>query len=165
MHVPLWQVVAPLTHIAPPPHVQVPDVQASARVGSHCAAAPHAHPPFVHRSARAESHVVHIAAPVPHADTLGVAVQTLPVQHPEPHEFASHVQTRLTHSCPGPHAAPAPHVQAPAIEHPSPVDPHVPHMVPAGAHAVAEVSVQTLPAQHPDGHEVALQLHVPPEQT
>jgi hypothetical protein len=71
MHVPPWHVVVPLTHIAPPPQVHEPDVQPSASVGSH---------------------VVHVAAPVPHAVTVGGAVQTLPVQHPVPHEVESHVQ-------------------------------------------------------------------------
>jgi hypothetical protein len=51
------------------------------------------------------------------------------------------------------------------MEQPSPLEPHGSHVAPAGAHAIAEVSVQTFPAQHPPGHEVALQTHTPPEQT
>jgi hypothetical protein len=68
-------------------------VHPSANVGSHCVPPPQVHAPPVHPSARVESHAMHIAAPIPHAVILGVAVQTVPVQHPEPHEFASHVQT------------------------------------------------------------------------
>ena len=102
---------------------------------------------------------MHIAAPVPHAAVDGGDVQTLPVQHPEPHEFASHVQTRFTHSCPTPHAALDPHVHVPDAEHPSPDVPHVPHVAPAGAHSVADVVVQTFPTQHPFGQDVALQTH------
>lgn len=56
-------------------------------------------------------------------------------------------------------------MHAPESEHPSPVVPHVPHIAPAGAHAVADVWVHTFPAQHPPGHEVALQMQAPPEQT
>jgi hypothetical protein len=106
---------------------------------------------------------MHIAAPVPQAVRLGIWVQTLPVQHPDPHEVTSHTHAWLTHSWPAPHAVPPPHVQAPDIEHASPLVPHVEHMVPAGAHSVADVWVQMFPTQHPVGHEVALQMHVLPE--
>jgi hypothetical protein len=92
MQTPDWQVVEPLTHIAPPPHVQTPDVHPSARVALHDAPPPQVQTPDVHPSASAP-HAMHMAAPVPHAVTVGGDVQTLPVQHPEPHEFASHVQT------------------------------------------------------------------------
>jgi hypothetical protein len=88
-----WHVVLPLTHIAPPPHVHVPDVQPFDNVGLHIVVPPQVQTPSVQPSARVVSHAMHIAAPVPHAPTLGVAVQTFPVQHPEPHEFASHVHT------------------------------------------------------------------------
>ena len=50
-------------------------------------------------------------------------------------------------------------MQAPKFEQLSPIDPHVSHVSPAGAHAVPEVCVQTLPVQHPVGHDVALHVH------
>jgi len=93
MHVPFWHVVLPLTHIGPPPQVQVPDVHPSANVASHIALPPQVHAPPVQPSASAVLQAMHIPAFVPHALTFGVAVQTFPVQQPEPHEFESHVHT------------------------------------------------------------------------
>jgi hypothetical protein len=54
------------------------------------------------------------------------------------------------------------HVQAPAAEHPSPLEPHAVQAPPPTPHADAEGDVHTLLEQQPLGHDAALHTHEPP---
>jgi hypothetical protein len=71
-------------------------------------------------------HASQAAPPAPHALALVPAWQKPCAQHPL-HESGSQTQAPFEHRWPVPHAAPAPHWQAPAEEHVSAVE---------GSHAV-----------------------------
>jgi hypothetical protein len=89
--------------------------------------------------------LVHAAPPVPHADEVVGVVHVDPEQQPVEHVDELH-----------PLQTPPAHVPAPQFEHTPPPDPQVPAVLPGW---------QALPKQHPVAHELALQMHVPPEQT
>ncbi len=64
------------------------------------------------------------------------------------------------------HAAPAPQAQAPAVVQLSAVaGSHVMHRAPLAPQRASDREVlQEMPSQQPDGHDVALQTHLPAEQ-
>ncbi len=103
--------------------------------------------------------------PLPHSPGVLPGWQRLPWQHPRPHETPSQTHAPLRHRWPVAHAGLLPHWHAPVEEQLS-VSPagHAAHAAPGAAHAAVESVVQTLPAQHPVGHDVASQTQAPCEQ-
>jgi hypothetical protein len=106
---------------------------------------PHLHAPEVEQlSAFVGSQAVHAAPATPHVASTEVS-HVAPAQHPLGQlEAVQPVHTPEVHVCPpgqGWHA-----------------EPPVPHA------AVVSPGWQLVPAQHPFGHDVELQMHVPPEQ-
>src|SRR5256885_748431 len=140
--------------------MHVPATQAcpSAQAGP----APHLHVPPVQLLAVTALQAVHAAPPVPHAARDGV-VHTVPAQQPAGPHVPPQARGPPTQGCPAPHAGPAPHVHAPAVQ-PSAVEPHAVHAPPAVPQAAAEGVVHVLPAQQPVGHDVPSQTHAPPRQ-
>jgi hypothetical protein len=87
-------------------------------------------------------------------------------QQPVGHEAAVQVHAPPTHDDPIGHVGPVPHVHVPAAEQPSlRVELQVVHTAPAVPHEAVLAGLQMPPAQHPDGHDVALQTQEPPTQT
>lgn len=177
----------PGAQAAPPPQVHAPRAQPSAptphvthelpvaphaiAVGGEVQVEPEQHPPghvdALQLAHTPDAHVpeaqlVHAAPPVPHALDDVPAMHELPWQQPL-HEDGSHTHAPPEHRCPAPHAGPAPQVQAPSVEQPSPAPPReqstqltppVPQVsVARGAHAV--------PMQQPEGQELTSHVHAP----
>jgi hypothetical protein len=95
------------------------------------------HVPPAHVSVVNGSHEVHVAPPVPHVVVEGT-LQVLPVQQPVVHVCAHPEQTPLVQVCPPAQGA---------------------HCAPPMPHAPGLGVVHTPLAQHPFGHEAALQTH------
>jgi hypothetical protein len=178
----------PAPHAGPVPQLQAPDAeQLSAFVESH---AEHALPPEPQAVIDGVSHVApeqhplaHVCVqpehalpaqldgdgqglqedpPVPHASFAVPGMHWLVLeQHPLGHDVALQTQAPPMHSCPAWHAALPPHVQTPALEHPSAVAPHVAHEAPAVPHAEGPGCSHTPLLQHPEGQDCALQTHWP----
>jgi hypothetical protein len=90
-------------------------------------------------------------------------LQTVPAQHPLPHDSESQTQVPLAQRWPALHAAPAPQEQAPDDVHPSAsAGSQVTHAAPAAPQRDSDRDTQVAPSQQPPGHEVALQTHLPP---
>jgi len=108
-----------------------------------------------------------IAPPLPHAAAVppGWHVPVADVQHPT-HDVESQTHIPPEHRCPAAQGDPVPQRQLPDASYVSAsVELHAWHDAPAGAHAVRDVGVHVLPLeQHPLGHDVASQMHMPPEQ-
>ena len=124
--------------------------------GSHAGPPPHVHAPL--RSEHPSPYVPqleHDPPSLPHWTELGVS-HVLPEQQPLGQELASQTQLPASHSCPDPHAAPLPHVQAPAGEQPSAFAPHALHAPPFAPHAIAEGLTHIEPEQQPLGQVVEL---------
>ncbi len=123
---------------------------------------PHAQLPVAeHLSAVIVEHVWHIAPGAPQVETVG-AVHWLPLQQPFGHEARLQTQPPRPQTWPGPHSASVPQRQAPVAEHALALSAlQAPHMAPGAPHEVPEVGfTQTLPMQHPAGHEVWSQTQV-----
>jgi len=178
----------PGAHCERPPHVHAPAVHPSA-VMSHGV---HAPPPMPHAEAVGivvhvvpEQHPVQVMAqlahvpalqtrppqswqlppPVPHTPCALPGSHVLPLQQPA-HDVLSQTHDPPWQCCPIAHAAPPPHVQAPAAEQPSPVvvqSWHAPPAVPQAPPVV--IRVHTLPVQQPLAHEVIVHWHEPLAQT
>ncbi len=124
----------PAPHAGPPPHVHVPPEQESDVVGSH---------------------TKHTPPPVPQvASDCGLHVE--PLQQPFGQDAASHVQAPPWHACPVVHAGLPPQVHMPFVHASDCVGSQVMQPLPPIPHAFSDGAVQTLPLQHPLGHEVAL---------
>lgn len=75
------------------------------------------------------------------------------------------VHTPPVQVCAAPHAGPAPHRHVPCAEQPSALPiAHAAHAVPGAAQAPTASVVHVLPAQQPDGHDVASHTQAPPTQ-
>ncbi len=122
---------------------------------------PHWHCPATQPSDMVESQLVHEPPPVPHAVIVG-GVQVCPEQHPLGHEVASHTQLPPEQRCPDPQAGPPLHVHRPAVEHPSPLEPHAAHEPPAVPHVPDTCGWHWLFWQQPSGHDAALHVQDPP---
>jgi len=122
---------------------------------------PHVHAPAVHPSA-VMSHEPH-ARPTGPQNIVDGVLHIVPEQQPPGHEVASHLHAPPVHSSPIVHAVPPPQVQAPAMEHASPVPVAVQstHVMPGAPHAVTDSEVHMDPTQQPSGQEVASQVHTP----
>ena len=116
-------------------------------------------------SARAVSQTTQVPPFVPQAMGEGV-MQALPAQQPLGQEVPLHRHEPPTQVVPGPHAAPVPQWQLPvSASHRSAcrgsqalqLCPPRPHVATAGA-------VQTEPAQHPEGQDWGVQVHMPDTQ-
>jgi hypothetical protein len=94
-----------------------------------------------------------------------LVLHVVPEQHPLPQEVESHTQLPLWHRCPAAQAGPPLHVHAPSAEQPSPLEPHAVQVPPATPQVDDEADMHTLFAQHPAGHEAALQTQVEPTQS
>ncbi len=107
-------------------------------------------------------HFTHVLPLAPHSSFAVPGRQLLPEQQPDAQLAAVHRHVPAMHSCPAPHAAVTPQVQAPEDAHVSAdegeqlmqVDPPAPHVVSARV-------LQVAPVQQPAGHEVASQLQTP----
>jgi hypothetical protein len=119
--------------------------------------APQVHTPVEHVSV-VPLQVAHVSPPVPHSPALVPATQR-PLLSTQP----VHLQLPPEQVNPSVHAAPVvPQVQAPSAVHVSPVVPHDVHVAPSVPQWVGDGVWQTpLAEQHPSGHEVELQTHVP----
>jgi hypothetical protein len=118
--------------------------------------------PPEHVSVFSGSHVLQAPPPVPHVVVVAV-LQTSPAQHPLGQVVASQTHAPPTHFDPGLHAGPVPQVHAP-LQESEEVGSQVAHPPPAVPHEEVDGALQTLPAQHPVGHDVALHTHAPPTQ-
>ena len=130
---PLWH-RCPARHAGPPLQVHTPDAEHPSPLDPHDVQEPPLTPQL---AAEADMH-------------------TLPEQQPAGHDAALHTQLPLTQSSPVPHAAPAPHVHAPAVQ-PSALAPQDEHAPPLAPHAPTVGVVHVDPEQHPLGHVVPLQ--------
>jgi hypothetical protein len=112
---------------------------------AHAAAPPQVQAPVAEQPSAVMPQLLHVAPPVPQAAAEGM-VQVVPEQQP-----------------PGQLAALQP-LHAPMLQV-WPVG-HIVQLPPAAPHALGSVpGWHVLPWQHPFGHDVASQAHVPPEQT
>lgn len=140
-------------------HTQAPAMHC--RPAAQAAFAPQRHAPVEQLSAFVVSHATHEAPAVPHAVTVSV-LQLAPVQQPFGQLAALQTQAPLEQRWPTPHELPLPHAHWPAAVQVSVAfGSQVPQAAPAGAHAVAERAVQTLPEQQPVGQLAALHTHAP----
>jgi hypothetical protein len=112
------------------------------------------------------THAAHAPPGAAHAAPVVGDVQVpAVVQQPVGHEVASHVQAPSRHRCPTAHSPLAPQRHTPAGEQLSVRAPsHAAHWLPSVPHAAKLDVSHALPEQHPVGHEVELQMHVPFEQ-
>lgn len=172
----------------PPPHEHAPDVQPSARPSQATQAAPpvphalavsvvvHTEPlqqPVVHvvlqpahappTHATPTPQLAHAAPPAPHAAAVLPDWHVFPAQQPL-HELESHTQAPPTQCWPVAQGPFAPQLQRPASQRSLIAGSQARHCCPGAAHAIPLVGVQTLPAQHPLGHDVASHTHAPPTQ-
>lgn len=108
-------------------------------------------------------HAVHVEPAEPHDTVVVPARHVVPSQHPA-HEVPSQTHAPPAQCWPTVHAAPPPHVQVPVAEQPSerPSAAQSVQRPPAAPHEVGERDMQSLPAQHPVGHELASHTHAPP---
>jgi hypothetical protein len=83
------------------------------------------------------------------------------LQQPVGHEVLSQTQLPFTHSCPAAHAGLVPHTHCPALEQPSPDDPHVVQAPPSVPQLTDDAVSHAVPLQHPFGHEAASHTHAP----
>jgi hypothetical protein len=128
----------------------------------HAGTLPHWHTPDEEQLSAVEgSHATHISPPTPQFGSPGV-MHVVPEQHPLGHEVALQAHTPSKQICPETQAGRLPHVHAPSVQ-PSPMMPQLAQVPPVGPHSVGDCVVQTLPAQQPVRHDVALQMHAPAE--
>jgi hypothetical protein len=107
---------------------------------------------------------MHIAPAAPQALTVRVVHVSFAPQHPASQLAALHTQFPFTHCCAAPHTPPLPHAHWPAPLHPSARNAsHVPHVIPAGAHAITDLVSQAPPLQHPASQLIESHTHCPPE--
>lgn len=108
---------------------------------------------------------VHCAPLVPQATVVLPARQVLPEQQPAAHEVALHTQPLPVHLRPGPQAAPPLQPQVPPARQVLVVSVlQLAHIEPLAPHAALPGVVHTVPAQHPEPHDVESQTHAPPLQ-
>jgi hypothetical protein len=148
---------------APPPAPQVP------RDGvSHVAPTQH---PLAHVSEQPSQtlltqfallgHVLQSEPPVPHAPGLLPCWHWLLLsQQPFGHDVPLQTHAPPEQICPGWHCASPLQVHAPPV-HPSAVAPHAVHLPPPVPQVDVFSGSQTLPLQHPEGHDLASQTHPP----
>lgn len=129
---------------------------------AHAAPEPQAHEPFWQESAPMP-HPVHAAPPVPQ-EVTDRAWHTPPAQHPVGHDVESQTHVPLAQRCPAAHPVPPPHAHEPFTHALDPCASHAMHEAPPVPHAARLGALHVAPAQHPFGHEVASQTHVPPRQ-
>jgi len=126
------------------PHEHAPPMHAWP--AAHAAPPPHLHTPPTQLSA-VRPQLVQAAPPVPHAEEFGGDVQVDPEQQPDGQVVEPH-----------PLHTPPEHVSGLGQElQVAPPEPQSPTVLP-GWHLL-------LLSQHPEGHELELQTHLPPEQT
>ncbi len=166
-----WQLDPPVPHAigeVPPSHV-VPEQQPFGHdvwlqtqlpltqicCGPHAAPPPQVHAPPVLHPSPACPQVVHVPPAVPQA--AGVCVsQTLPLQQPFGHDASLHTHCDPTHACPVVHAAPDPQLHVPPLHPSARVLEHCVHCAPPEPQSAAVTDVvQTVPSQHPPGHELS----------
>lgn len=83
-------------------------------------------------------------------------MHVFPLQHPVAHEVASHRQRPFAHRWPGPHGAPAPHRQSPAVEQLSALaGGQARHAPPSAPQVPSARALQTPFEQHPSGQDAA----------
>lgn len=128
------------------------------------AALPHRHAPVAEQLSERASQATQVEPALPHAASDRVE-QVVPAQQPLGHDVASQVQSPLTQRWPPLHAPPVPQPQAPAAVHLSDREASQTMQAPPLApHVATPATLQTAPLQHPFGHDVASQIHVPPWQ-
>lgn len=84
---------------------------------------------------------------------------TVAVQQPFAQVLESHKHWPPEQCWPAPQAAPLPHLQVPLAQLSAFPAAQATQAFPAGAQALTDSVVQTLPLQHPVGHEVASHTH------
>jgi hypothetical protein len=109
-----------------------------------------------------EGHAVHPEPPAPHIPVALPGSHVLPEQQPFGHEVPLHTHAPSTHTCSAVHFGPDPQTHAPALEQPLASAPQDTHAAPAVPHASTDATSHTLPWQHPVGHDVDVQAHIPP---
>lgn len=114
------------------------------------------------RSALTEEHVVQLPPTGPQLVSDSGVRHTPAAQQPFGHDKESQTQAPETQRWPLAHAAPAPHAQVPAVVQLSAVPVlHKEHAAPFAPQRKSDRDVHVIPSQQPDGHEVALQTHLP----
>jgi hypothetical protein len=150
---PLGQELALQTHMPPTqawpapqgpaePHLQAPPVQLSP-----------ATPQSTH------------APPTGPQAAVEIVVQLRPLQQPLGHDVASHTQMPPLHRWPVAHCGPLPQAHMPFVHWLATTLLQLPHTTPPMPHEPSDGVVQLLPVQQPFGHELGLQVHVPPTHT
>lgn len=151
----------PVGHdVASQPHPVAPH----AWPGAHWGLVPQRQSPAAeHAFASPGSQAVQAAPAGPQAAPVGGATHVFPLQQPLGQEVESHVHWLSTQRWPAAHMPlPPPHSQTPALEQRSARAGSQPaHWLPAGPQLLKLRSVHDAPAQHPPGHEPALQSHTP----
>jgi hypothetical protein len=190
-HEPDWH-TCPAPHSADEPHRHAPDVEQLFE--SDDGHVTHVAPSVPHAVTDGVSHVAPLQHPLGHDVELHVhmpAEQTCPVEHstPLPHWQPSGPQAFAFVMSHAEHASPCvPHVASDDVSHTAPAqhplgqfcgvhpvhtcdvhvcgDGHDEHIEPCVPQYVVVVpGSQTVPLQHPVGHEVELQAQIPPEHT
>jgi hypothetical protein len=164
--------VSPGSHVGPEQHPlgHVFGLQAHTPPTQACPAAHAAPPPQVHTPAAAhpsalDPQLVQVPPPLPQERRDLPCSQVVPEQHPDPHDVASHSQVPAAeHACPGAHAGPEPHAHAPAMHLFATFGAQATHAEPLVPQLAGDAVVHVPFAQHPFGHDVASQTHLPPEQ-
>ncbi|MCA2977810.1 MAG: hypothetical protein INH37_05965 [Myxococcaceae bacterium] len=87
---------------------------------------------------------------------------TLPEQHPEGHEVASHTHAPPAQRCPVPQGGPPPQRHVPPAHVSATTVLHVEQPPPAVPQALRLLALQVEPLQHPVGHEVPSHTQTPP---
>lgn len=159
----VWQTCAASQHpLGQLVALQVPPVQLPFMhvwAAPHAGPAPHRHAPDTEQlSAFPAAHAAQVSPGPAHADADSVW-HTPPAQQPVLHDDESHTHVPPTHRVPAPQAAPAPQPHPPvvALHWSASLPSHATHIEPFDPHVDAVGCVQTVPLQHPFGHEVALQ--------
>jgi hypothetical protein len=158
------------TQAAPPTPHAVSDgelhVEPMQHPEEHAAAHP-LHAPEAHVCG--EGQAAHVDPPVPHEEAELPGSQVLPLQQPVGQDVGLHWHEPPTHCWPVEHWGPEPHSQSPLAPQVSEVvASQTLHAFPEAPHAESESVVVQVPlvppAQHPDGHDLTSQTHVPDEQ-
>jgi hypothetical protein len=126
--------------------------------------------PFVHVCAQPRhalltqapgAHEAHATPPEPQANCALPGWQTLFAQHPpgQPTELQMHAPP--THASPGPQGALFPHMHAPPTHESLVVGSHTLQLPPPAPQVESDGGLHVAPLQHPVGHEVESQTHLP----
>jgi hypothetical protein len=157
--------VAPLQHPLQlfPSHTQLPPEQRWPV--EHGGPPPHVHAPPEEHPSPVRPQDWQVEPPAPHAPPVAGDEHTLPVQHPG-HDIELQTHTPPEHIWPTPQAGPAPQLQTPEGEQLSAsLELQETQAIPSVPQLANTDVVHVVPLQHPPGHEVELQMHLPCEQT